>query len=71
MILAQSVVDVIDEPPPHGQGLGKFRVTVFGKEPHDYVRIYEIQAKSDNVAAREGLDRFIDEIERLVEAKGN
>lgn len=71
MILANSVVDVIDEPPAHGQGLGKFRVTVFGKEPHDYVRIYEIQAKSDNVAAREGLDRFIDEIERLVEAKGN
>ena len=39
MILAQSVVDVIDEPPAHGQGFGKFRVTVFGKEPHDYVRI--------------------------------
>lgn len=71
MILANSVVDAIEEPPPHGQGLGKFRVTVYGKEPHDYVRIYEIQAKSDSIAAREGLDRFLDEITRLLEGKGN
>ena len=66
MILANSVVDVIDEPPAHGQGLGKFRVTVFGKEPHDFVRIYEVQAKSDTIAARECLDRFIDEIGAIV-----
>lgn len=71
MILANSVVDVIDAPPAHGHGLGKFRVTVYGKEPHDYVRIYEIQAKDDNVAAREGLDRFLDDITRLLEGKGN
>lgn len=69
MIYASAIVDVIDEPPPHGQGLGRFRVTVYGKEPHDYVRIYEIQAKSDNIAAREGLDRFVDDITRLLEAK--
>jgi len=63
------VVDVIDAPPAHGQGLGKFRVEVWGRQPHDYVRIYEISAKDDNLAAREGLDRFVDEISKLLESK--
>ena len=67
MIYANAVVDVIDSPPAHGQGLGKFRVEVWGKEPNDYVRVYEIAAKDDNMAAREGLDRFVDEIGKLIE----
>ena len=71
MIYANAVVDVIDAPPAHGQGLGKFKVTVWGQEPNDYVRVYEIQAKDDNMAAREGLDRFADDITRLLEAKGH
>ena len=71
MIYASAVVDVIDAPPPHGHGLGLFRVEVWGKEPHDYVRVYEIQAKDDNMAAREGLERFGEEIARLIEGKGN
>jgi hypothetical protein len=66
MIQASAIVDVIEEPPPHGKGLGRFRVEVWGKEPHDYVRVYEIAAKSDNVAAREGLDRFVEEIGDLL-----
>jgi hypothetical protein len=69
MIYANAVVDVIDAPPAHGQGLGKFSVTVWGKEPHDYVRVYEIQAKDDNMAAREGIDRFVEEISRLLEGE--
>ena len=68
MIYANAVVDVINAPPAHGHGLGTFKVTVWGQEPHDYVRTYEIQAKDDNMAAREGLDRFVDEISRLLEA---
>ena len=68
MIYANAVVDVINAPPAHGHGLGAFKVTVWGQEPHDYVRTYEIQAKDDNMAAREGLDRFVDEISRLLEA---
>ena len=68
MIYANAVVDVIDKPPAHGQGLGKFRVEVWGRAPHDFVRIYDIRAKSDNVAAREGLDRFVEEIGKLVES---
>lgn len=66
-IFANAIVDVVDAPPAHGYGLGKFRVEVWGKKPHDYVRIYEIPAKDDNMAAREGLDRFVDEITRLLE----
>lgn len=66
MIYANAVVDVIDDVPPHGQGLGKFKVTVWGKEPHDFVRVYEIAAKSDSMAAREGIDRFVEEIGRLI-----
>ena len=66
MIFASAVIDVINEPPAYG-GLGKFKVTVWGKEPHDYVRVYEIQAKDDNMAAREGLERFVDEISRLLD----
>ena len=67
MIPANAVVDVIDAPPAHGRGLGKFKVTVWGKEPNDYVRTYEIAAKSDTMAAREGLERFADEISKLIE----
>ena len=68
-ILCNATVDVIDAPPAHGHGLGKFRVTVYGQEPYDYVRIYEIQAKEDNIAAREGLDRFVEDIAKLIEDK--
>ena len=68
-ILANATVDVDLSPTP--VRLGRFRVEVWGKEPHDYVRVYEIQAKDDNMAAREGLERFVDEITRLLEGRGN
>ena len=71
MIYANAVVDVIDAPPAHGQGLGLFKVTVWGKEPHDYVRVYEIQGKDDNMAAREGIERFVNEISSLLESRGH
>jgi hypothetical protein len=68
-ILCNATVDIIDAPPAHGKGLGKFKVEVWGKEPHDYVRIYEITARDDNMAAREGLDRFVEEIGKLIADK--
>ena len=71
MIYANAVVDVIDAPPAHGQGLGLFKVTVWGKEPNDYVRVYEIQGKDDNMAAREGIERFVNEISSLLESRGH
>tara|TARA_R110000868_G_scaffold115530_1_gene308432 strand:+ start:78 stop:290 length:213 start_codon:yes stop_codon:yes gene_type:complete len=64
-ILARATVDVeVDATPIR---LGRFRVEVFGDEPHDYVRVYTIQAASDTMSAQEGLRRFVDEIEKLVE----
>ena len=62
-ILASAVVDVIRPSTP--KGLGLFRVEVWGKEPNDYVRNYEIIAKSDTIAAQEGIRRFCEDIGNL------
>jgi len=67
-ILASAVVDVIRPATP--RVLGIFRVEVWGKAPNDYVRHYEITAKNDNIAAQEGISRFVAEISKLVE-QGN
>jgi hypothetical protein len=67
-VFANAVVDVIRPATP--RGLGLFRVEVWGKAPHDYVRHYEIDAKNDNIAAQEGIRRFVAEISRLLE-QGN
>lgn len=71
VIKARAIVDVVDDPPPHGKGLGTFSVEVWGVDPgEDYVRRYRIQAKSDTMAAREGLERFCDEIGKLLAREG-
>jgi hypothetical protein len=62
MIKASAVVDVIKPATPIR--LGHFRVEVWGAEPYDYVRNYEIQAKSDTIAAQEGISRFVKEMEQ-------
>jgi hypothetical protein len=62
MILANAVVDLISE----GANLSTFRVEVWGEQPHDYSRIYEIMAKDEDSAAREGLDTFVSEITDLI-----
>ena len=61
-VLARAIVDVIREAKV---GMNIYRVEVWGEEPHDYVRIYEIQEKSDNMAAQEGLRRFEEEFSSL------
>ena len=71
MIKANAVVDVVTPPPPHGAGLGEFDVQVWGEHPHDYVRKYRIRAASDNMAAREGIERFVTEISVLIEHKAS
>lgn len=63
MVLASAVVDVNRSATPFS--LGHYKVEVWGKEPHDYVRIYEIQASSEDAAAREGIERFVQEMEAL------
>lgn len=69
MIFANAIVDVIHQASPVSKELSRFRVEVWGKAPHDYVRVYEIAARDDNMAAREGLDRFVEEITKLIEDK--
>jgi hypothetical protein len=43
----------------------RWKVECWGEPPHDYVRVYTIDAVSDNMAAREGIDRFVAEMEAL------
>ena len=63
LIETNSEVFVISEPNP--PVLGKFKVEVWGKEPYDYVRAYEISAKSATLAAQEGISRFKEEMNRM------
>ena len=63
MVLASAVVDVLKPATPVTSGL--FRVEVWGQEPYDYVRHYEIMAKSDTIAAQQGIARFVAEMEKL------
>lgn len=67
-ILAKAVVDVDQEATPIS--LGKYSVEVWGLPPYDYVRVYTIRAKSDTMAAQEGLRRFVEDIELLLSEKG-
>lgn len=64
-ILANATVNVIRPSTP--KGLGMFEVSVWGKPPHDWTKTYRIQAKSDTIAAREGIDRFVAEITELLQ----
>jgi hypothetical protein len=42
-----------------------WEVEVWGEEPHDHRRNYQIKARSDNDAAFEGIRRFVEEMENL------
>jgi hypothetical protein len=63
-VFASAIVDVLRPSTP--KGLGLFRVECWGRAPHDYVRTYEIQAKTDTIAAQEGIRRFVADIEGLL-----
>ena len=55
-VLANAVVDVVKPATP--KAVGHFKVEVWGKEPYDYVRYYDIMAANENLAAQEGIARF-------------
>ena len=59
-IPSQATVDCERE--PKGNSLGVYRVEVVGREPNDYARVYHISAKSEQVAAFDGMSRFHDEL---------
>jgi hypothetical protein len=44
-------------------GPNLWRVEVWGQEPFDFVRTYDINSSTDDRAAQEGLRRFVEEME--------
>jgi len=54
-VLANAFVDKIKK--------NQWLVEVWGKAPYDFTRRYEINAKSDTLAAQEGIRRFVEEME--------
>lgn len=60
---ASAIVDEMRAPTE--VGLGLYWVQVVGRSPNDYCRQYEISAKSDKLAAQEGLSRFDVEMKML------
>lgn len=67
-VLAQAIVDVIRPSTPVMFGL--FSVTVWGQEPYNFTRVYEIPAQSDNMAAQQGIQMFVNEMS-LLTVQGN
>ncbi len=57
-VLCDAVVDLLSRV----QRPYLFRVTVTGLPPHAVTRVYEIAAKSDNIAAMSGIERFVKEM---------
>jgi len=62
-ILASATVDVLRPATPKKQGL--FKVKVWGVPPNEHTRYYEIEARNDNIAAQQGINRFVAEISKL------
>ena len=54
-VLASAIVDKVKG--------NQWVVTVWGDAPYDFNRRYEIKAKSDTLAAQEGIRRFVAEME--------
>ena len=65
MVFANATVDVILPSTPTSVGL--FAVHVWGLPPYEQTRDYQIKAKSDTVAAQEGIRRFVAEMEAPTE----
>lgn len=59
-IKCSATVDKVDDGP-----VPIWEVQVWGEPPHDHRRTYTLQAKTDNLAAQEGLRLFVEEMENL------
>jgi hypothetical protein len=46
-----------------------WEVEVWGEDPHDHRRTYQIKSRSDNDAAFEGIRQFVEEMENLGDQK--
>ena len=45
-------------------GFGRYEITVTGLPPYDFTRVYVINGPNETFAARQGLDRFVEEFRR-------
>lgn len=64
MVRCRATVDIVTEArAPNAPST--YVVEVWGEEPHDYCRKYKIVARSDDAAAREGIERFVLDMEAL------
>lgn len=52
-----------------GGSVPLWSIEVQGLSPHDHRRVYEIEAKSDTLAAQEGIRRFVEEMEILADER--
>lgn len=68
-VLASATVDIIRQKCATAGAL--FAVKVWGQPPYDETRIYEIRAENDTSAAKQGIDRFVEEMEALPVKEGN
>ena len=59
-VRCSATVEKIDDGP-----VPMWEVQVWGEPPHDHRRTYTLQAKTDNLAAQEGLRLFVEEMENL------
>ena len=59
-VLASAIVDQIENGP-----VPTWSVEVWGQPPHSSRRTYTLQAKTDNLAAQEGIHLFVEEMENL------
>lgn len=67
MIRCKAFVETIRPPTPFRPG--DYEVQVTGEEPNDYVRIYRILARTEDEAARDAIDRFMTDIDKLLEGE--
>ena len=59
-VLASAIVDLLEDGPDP-----VWSVEVWGEPPFSYRRTYTIEAKTDNNAAQEGINQFVEEMENL------
>ena len=63
-VLASAIVDKLEDGPSP-----VWSVEVWGQPPFSERRIYTIEAKTDNNAAQEGINRFVEEMENLASVR--
>ena len=63
-VLASATVDQV-----RGGSVPLWEVFVWGQPPFDRERTYTIEAKTDTLAAFQGIEMFVDEMETLRDAE--